>query len=192
MHITQHAVDLVKDQRAALVACGCAALLIACAVPARAGAFVDVGGQVTRMDADLANQPAHVVDTTTGVHLGIGVRRSFGPHSDLGVRLEFDRVGSYNLLSLRALDYRWNMSEHLAWTGFLGVSRLAAGTPAYGWYMGAGIQIKNIMPQWDLGIEARYSDHLARDTVLPSDSSGPEPDSFYSLTGLNVYLSYRF
>ncbi len=59
-------------------------------------------------------------------------------------------------------------------------------------YAGLGAQWRNILPKWDLGIDFRYAQNVARDHLLASDPQGPRPDSFYKIeTGL-LYLSRRF
>ena len=111
---------------------------------------------------------------------------------DIGVRLEIDDVDSNTLLAVRALDYRFNRSERLAFSVFLGAARLALATPAYGYYFGGGVQLKEIVHGWDLGIDGRIGDKVARDNLLPTDPQGGSPDNFYGLTGVSVYLSRRF
>jgi hypothetical protein len=48
------------------------------------------------------------------------------------------------------------------------------------------------LPNWDLGIELRLGDKIARDNLLPSDPQGGRPDNFYDLSGISLYLSRRF
>jgi hypothetical protein len=160
--------------------------------PFEAELFVDFGAQLSRVSSKIANRDAKIDDRSASLHLGIGARRSLGDRSDLAVRLEADDIDGDLLLALRALDFRRHISDHLAWTGFLGVARLDLATPAYGWYLGGGVQFKDLMPSWDLGVDIRYGDRLARDNVLPSDPQGGSPDNFHSVYGVSVYLSYRF
>jgi hypothetical protein len=49
-----------------------------------------------------------------------------------------------------------------------------------------------LLERWELGVELRRGDEVARDTVLPSDPQGPQPDSFYDVSALSISLSYRF
>jgi hypothetical protein len=65
-------------------------------------------------------------------------------------------------------------------------------TPAYGFYYGVGAQWRNVIPGWDLGIDLRYDDTLARDHLLPSDPQGPRPDSFYYNASAAFSVSYHF
>jgi hypothetical protein len=119
------------------------------------------------------------------------VRRELRQGS-IGARLELDDVDGDRLLALRAFDYRRHLSERLAVTAFLGAARLDLATPAHGYYLGGGLQLKELVAGWDLAIDLRLGDKLARDNLLPSDPQGGRPDNFYDLTGVAVYLSRRF
>lgn len=165
---------------------------ICCAGPAHADKFVDVGINVTRVDPFVAGDHSVPADTASGAHVGIGVRRMVGERSNLGVRLELDDVGGDVMLSVRALDYRHRLSGKFALTAFLGAARLDLATPAYGYYYGVGLQIMDLAPKWDLGIDFRVGDEVARDNLLPMDPQGINPDSFYDVSGISVFASYRF
>ena len=169
-----------------------AAATFGLAAPATAEVFLDAGLNASRVESKIALIDARQHQSSSGWHLGVGARRAFGARNDIGVRLELDDVDSNLLLAVRALDFRRRVSERLAYTAFAGVARLDLATPAYGYYLGSGVQIGEIVPRWDLGIDLRLGDELARDNVLPSDPQGGSPDNFYSLTGLALYLSYRF
>ena len=54
------------------------------------------------------------------------------------------------LLGVRALDYRYRFANPLALSFFLGASRYDLATPAYGYYLGAGVQWRDILPGFDL------------------------------------------
>ena len=75
---------------------------------------------------------------------------------------------------------------------FAGVDRYNLATPAYSLYGGFGGQWRNILPKWDLGVELRYGQNIARNHVLPSDIQGVRPDSFYKIESLVGYISRRF
>jgi len=169
---------------------GAAALAAASTVAA--DVFVDVGAQTSRVTADIANAPATVETTETGWHFGIGVSRPVGERNEFGARLELDDLGSNRLLAVRALDYRRHINDRFAISAFLGAARLDLATPAYGYYLGTGVQIKQVLPGWDLGIDLRLGDKVARDNVLPSDPQGGRPDNFYDIRGLSLYLRYGF
>ena len=48
---------------------------------------------------------------------------------------------------------------------------------------------RNVLPKWDLGIDLRYAQNVARDHILASDPQGPRPDSFYKIeTGTVVFV----
>ena len=160
--------------------------------PAFADIFVDAGAQTSRVKARIANVEDTTETTESGIHLGIGASRRVGEQSELGARLEADTLGSDLLLAVRALDYRYHVSERFSVSGFLGAARLDLATPAYGYYFGAGVQLRDLWPRWGLNLDLRYGDKVARDNVLPSDPQGGSPDNFYDVLGISAYLSYRF
>lgn len=162
------------------------------AAPAGAELFVDVGASVNRIDSRFADRAGLVRRTESGLHLGFGARRSVGERSDLSVRVELDTVDSDLLLAIRALDYRFHLSDRFALCAFLGAARLDLATPAYGYYLGAGGQWKDIAPGWDLGLDLRLGDKVARDNLLPGDPQGGMPDNFHDIYGVSLSLSYRF
>ena len=169
---------------------GSAAMALAARVHAEP--FFDFGVNASRIEARIANQGGWITSDSGGVHVGIGVRRTLGNGNDIGVRLELDDVDSNALLAVRAFDYRFNRSERFAIGAFLGAARLDLATPAYGYYFGGGLQFKDLLAGWDLGVDLRRGDKIARDNVLSSDPQGGSPDDFYDLTGLSVYFSKRF
>lgn len=178
--------------RPALFALACCAMLTLSARVALAEPFIDLGLNSSRVGAKIANRQARVSTNTTGLHFGVGVRRDLPKGGNIGVRLEVDDVDSNTLLAIRALDYRFNLSQRLAINAFAGAARLDLATPAYGYYFGGGVQFKNLRPKWDLSVDVRYGDKIARDNLLPTDPQGGSPDNFYDLTGISVYLSRRF
>jgi hypothetical protein len=113
--------------------------------------------------------------------------------SDLGVRLELDEVDGEYLLAVRAVDYRYRFSNPLALTAFAGAARYDLATPAYGYYIGAGVQWRDLLKGLDVNLDFKYADKVARDKLLPTDpGSDPRPDSFYDVTAATLSLSYRF
>ncbi|WKE65809.1 hypothetical protein PVT67_00700 [Gallaecimonas kandeliae] len=159
-------------------------------LPAQAEIFMDVGINGAKISRNLAGDHSHY--SSTGAHLGLGARREASDHSDIGVRMELDNVDNHNFFAVRALDYRYRFNDKLAISAFVGAARYDLATPAYGYYLGTGIQYRDIMPHWDLGMDLRYGDNVARDKLLPSDPQGNSPDYFYNIAGLSLYLSYRF
>jgi len=169
---------------------GLAAALVAAALARAAAAeiFVDVGVNDTNIEADIATLPETVETDASGLHLGFGFRRELTKGS-IGARLELDDLDGESLLAVRAFDYRRHISERFALTAFAGAARLDLDTPAYGWYLGGGVQLKDLWPRWSLGLDLRLGDKLARDTF---DSQAPRPDDFYDLRGFSLYLSRGF
>jgi hypothetical protein len=117
------------------------------------------------------------------------VRRGL-EHGDIGMRIEVDDLGEM-FLAVRALDYRHHLSDRLSVGAFFGAARLDLATPAYGYYLGAGVHFRQLLEKWELGIELRRGDEVARDNVLPSDPQGRD-DNFYDVSALSISLSYRF
>ena len=155
--------------------------------------FVDAGMNVNQVRVSL--QPTIPATTSKwgfDPHIGVGARRAVSANNDLGVRVEADQVDGHSLLGVRAIDYRYRFSQHFALGLFAGVARYNLATPAYSQYAGLGALWRNVLPKWDVGIDFRYAQNVARDHLLASDPRGPRPDSFYKIeTGL-LYLSRRF
>jgi hypothetical protein len=160
------------------------------AYPASAELHFAVGATTARIEASIADVVGSVDDTETGVHLGFGVRRGL-EHGDIGMRIEVDDLGEM-FLAVRALDYRHHLSDRLSVGAFFGAARLDLATPAYGYYLGAGVHFRQLLEKWELGVELRRGDEVARDNVLPSDPQGGMPDNFYDVSALSISLSYRF
>jgi len=159
---------------------------------ATAETFIDIGIAASRVRSEIANRPDTIERSDESFHIGVGARRAINERSDFGVRLELDTVDSDLFLAIRAFDYRRHVSDRIAYSLFVGAARLELATPAYGYYLGAGIQIKDIVDSWDLGLDFRVGDEVARDNLLPSDPQGGSPDNFHNLDGVTLYLSRRF
>lgn len=162
------------------------------ATSAHAEAFIDFGIATNQIESKIANRDDWIKETDSGLHVGIGVRRKVADRSDLAVRIELDSINSQNFLAVRAFDYRYHLSDRFALNAFFGAARLDFATPAYGYYLGGGIQWKEITTNLDLNMDLRFGDRVARDNLLPSDPQGGSPDNFHDVTSLSLYLSYRF
>ena len=155
--------------------------------------FVDVGMNVNKVRKDQGPE-IPIISSKTGFdpHVGLGARRAVSANNDLGVRLELDQVDGHSLIGVRAVDYRYRFNRSFALSVFAGAARYNVETPAYSLYYGLGAQWRDIFPKWDLGIDLRHAQNVARDHVLKSDPPATRPDTFYKIeTGL-VYLSRRF
>jgi hypothetical protein len=159
----------------------------------RSERFVDVGMNVNKVLTSLQRDTPQITSKVGfDPHFGLGARRAVSANNDLGVRLEFDQVDGHSLIGVRALDYRYRFTDTVAMSFFLGATRYNVATPAYSEYAGIGGQWRNILPGWDLGLDLRYAQNVARDHVLASDPPGSRPETFYKIeTGL-LYLSRRF
>jgi hypothetical protein len=164
-----------------------AAVAVAFAQAATAEMFVDVGYNATHVEADLGGL-TKVTSDPSGPHIGLGFRRELEQGS-IGARLELDDLDGEQLFAVRAFDWRRHVSKRFALTAFAGAARLDLDTPAYGWYLGGGVQIKEVFARWSLGVDARIGDKLARDNF---DPLAPRPDDFYDLRGFSLYLSRGF
>jgi hypothetical protein len=155
--------------------------------------FVDAGVNANEVHIDL--EPG-IPKTTTrlgfGPHFGLGARRAVSDSNDLGVRLELDQIDDHSLIGVRAVDYRHRFNDAFALSLFAGVNRYDLATPAYSIYYGLGAQWRNILPKWDLGLDFRHAENIARDHVLASDPQGVRPESFYKIESAILYISRRF
>jgi capsule assembly protein Wzi len=156
--------------------------------------FVEAGGTANNVKLNVtAPTCCTTTGTTVGAHAGVGAWRQATEHQDLGVEVEGDDIRGLSLFSIRLLDWRYRFNGPVAFNAFLGASRYALATPAIGVYLGAGLQWRDIVPKWDLGLEYRYADKVSRLRVLPSDPQGGfRPDSFYDITMLTLSLTRKF
>ena len=165
------------------------------AAPAEGTEFhVDAGVAGSSIIADItSNTPRTSSGVGFGPHLTVGARRAASKHQDLGAALEADDVHGVALLAARILDYRYRFDNPLALNVFLGAARYAALTPAYGFYYGVGLQWRNFLPHWDIGIDLRYAANVDRIRSLPSEPQGGyRPDAYYDITLGTLYVSRKF
>jgi hypothetical protein len=155
--------------------------------------FVDAGVNANQVKINV--EPNLAVTTTPvkfGPHFAVGARRAVSDSNDLGARVEFDQIDNHLLIGLRALDYRHRFDSPLAFSLFAGVARYNLETPATSVYGGMGGQWRNIIRKWDLDLDLRYAQNVARDHVLPTDVQGVRPESFYKIESVTLYLSRHF
>ena len=125
----------------------------------------------------------------------IGARRAVSERSDLGVRAELDRIDDELLLAVRALDYRYRFRNPLALTFFVGAARYDLATPAYGYYMGAGVQWREISAGTSTSVSICVTPTRSRATsCLPDDPAQRCRARTVSTTSSarSLSLSYRF
>jgi hypothetical protein len=156
--------------------------------------FVDAGANANKVRIDLEKGiPITTSKLAYGPHVGFGARRAVSDKNDLGMRIEYDQdVNGHGLLGARIVDYRHRFTEHIALNAFAGVARYNLATPAYSIYAGLGPQWRNILPKWDVGLDFRFAQNVARNHVLPTDVQGVRPDSFYKIESVTLYLTRRF
>jgi hypothetical protein len=155
--------------------------------------FVDAGANANRVIINPEpNLPIVTTAVMFGPHFAVGARRTVSENNDWGVRLEVDEVDGHSLIGARPIDYRHRFGDTFALGLYAGVDRYNLATPAYSLYGGIGTQWRNVLPKWDVGVDFRYAQNVARDHVLPTDVQGVRPDSFYKIESLIAYLSRRF
>ncbi len=165
------------------------------AVPGDLELHIDVGATSSRVYQIIsAPAPDSWTDRRTGHHVALGVRRAVSQRGDLGVQLELDDIDEHDMLSFRLLDYRYRFTPHFAANAFFGVGRYHRDAPAHGWYVGTGLQWRNVIPQWDAGLDARYYDKLSRNRVADTDPDPviDRPRIHFDVEAVTVYLSRRF
>jgi hypothetical protein len=162
--------------------------------PEHAEIFVEAGATANSVVADItSNTPRISSGTAVGPHVALGARRAVSDHQDLGVAVEADDIQGLSLVSARILDYRYRFNGPLALNVLAGAARYATATPATGFYFGGGLQWRNILPHWDLGIDSRYATKFDRLRTLPSDPQGGyRPDAYYDISMLTLYVSRKF
>jgi hypothetical protein len=155
---------------------------------------IDAGAVASSVIADItSNTPRVNTGVGVGPHLTIGGRRAASEHQDLGMALEADGIHGLSLIGARFFDYRYRFQNPMALNLFIGVGRYAAPTPAYGPYFGAGLQWRNILPNWDVGCDLRYASKINRIRTLPSDPQGGyRNDAYYDITYGTLYVSRKF
>jgi hypothetical protein len=155
---------------------------------------VDAGAVASSITADItSNTPRVSSGVGFGPHLTVGARRAASEHQDLGAALEADDVHGGSLLSARIIDYRYRFNNPLALNLFLGAARHAAATPAYGFYYGAGLQWRDVLPRWDVGIDFRYASKVDRFRTQPGEPQGGyRPDAYYDISLGTLYVSRKW
>jgi hypothetical protein len=157
--------------------------------------FVDAGVNASRLEFDPSDEgrtPQRKV-STTGPHVGVGVRRLVSGRSDFGVRVEVDEIDGASAIGVRAIDYRYRFRGNLAVGVFAGALRYDGPTAAYGYYGGVNVQLRNVLPQFDLNLDVRGTDKVARDVLVAGDPvDNTWGDVLYQIYSANLYLSYKF
>ena len=149
----------------------------------------------TQINLNVPAYPRYYTKWTAGPHIALGARRRVSTHQDLGVALEADDISGRTLLSVRMLDYRYRFGLPLAFNAFVGASRYSEATPAYGVYVGGGLQWRNVLPGWDVGVDYRNVMYAQRLRDLPTDPQAvndPKPDSLTNINSWTLYISRKF
>jgi len=155
--------------------------------------FVDAGANANRVRSDLQKGlPVTTSKVMFGPHFALGARREVSARNDWGVRLELDEIDGHSLIGIRPVDYRHRYGDTFALNLYAGVDRYNLATPAYSLYGGIGGQWRNVVPKWDVGLDFRYAQNIARDHVYATDPAGVRPESFYKIQSVIGYITRRF
>ncbi|PQJ52404.1 hypothetical protein BTO11_01215 [Psychrosphaera saromensis] len=128
-------------------------------------------------------------------YIGIAAYKYVSPNNKLGSRIDIQEINQHTLISVRAIDYQFAISESFMTNVYLGAARYQFRTPAYGYALGFGLLYH---PQnwgnWGVQLEGRYFDALARDKLTDADPQGGDfgPDSFHDIQSLSIGLNYYF
>ena len=149
----------------------------------------------TQINLNVAAYPRYYTKYTAGPYFALGARRRVSTHQDLGAALEADDISGRTLVSVRMLDYRYRFGWPIAVNAFVGASRYSLATPAYGLYAGAGLQWRDVLPGWDVGVDYRTVMYAQRERDLPTDpqpQGSAKPDSLTSIYSWTLYVSRKF
>ena len=114
--------------------------------------FIKTGVNYYRLLVYRTGYARHYTPWAGGPHFTIGARRRISAHQDIGVALDVDSLRGRPMLGVRMVDYRYRFGRHLAAHAFVGAARYALATPAYGVYVGAGLEWRNLLPGWGIGV----------------------------------------
>jgi Capsule assembly protein Wzi len=158
--------------------------------------FIDAGMNQSTVTKILAVGGPNPPDVRgEGAHVAFGARRSASERGDIGVRLELDQIDGDLMLSLRALDYRYRLLPWLGVSGFAGFARYDYGLATNGYYWGGGLQLRDVLPKWDVGVDFRHYEKLNRDKSLPTDpvpSPQQHPRLYIDIDGISLYVTRRW
>jgi hypothetical protein len=157
--------------------------------------YVSAGADYYRTQVNLHVTPVYYTKWSTGPYVAFGARRRVSAHQDLGVALEADDISGRTLVSVRMLDYRYRTHWPLAFNAFVGASRYSLATPAYGLYVGGGLQWRNVLPGWDVGVNYRSVLYAQRERDLltdPQPLGTAKPDALTSVNSYTLYISRKF
>jgi Capsule assembly protein Wzi len=162
--------------------------------PDLAEMHIDLGLVGSKILADITSDtPRTQSGLGFGPHIMVGGRRALSAHQDIGAGIEADDIHGVSLVGARIIDYRYRFSNPIALNLFAGAARYAAATPAYGFYYGAGLQWRDVIPKWDVGIDYRYAAKVDRVRSLPTDPQGGyRVDAYYDVTMGTLYVSRKF
>lgn len=140
---------------------------------------------------------SNVIDENSKIssaHFGLRAKKVFGSKrlNLLGTGVDFGKVGGFNYVGYRAIDYERILGNQLKVGTFIGAASIDSGLPQNGYYYGANLSF-NYPKTKALStiLEFRYGRGLARDRILDSDPEGKErPDMFVDFSTISIALSW--
>ncbi|MHB1540896.1 MAG: capsule assembly Wzi family protein [Steroidobacteraceae bacterium] len=120
----------------------------------------------------------------------LGARRRISAHQDIGVGLDLDSISGRLLLGLRMVDYRYRFDWPIAIHAFVGAARYSGPTPAYGLYLGTGVEWLHAYRGWNVGLDFRSVASAQRLDDLRTEHS--HLDTYYTIDSWSLYLSHDF
>ncbi len=120
----------------------------------------------------------------------LGARRRISAHQDIGVGVDLDSISGRLLLGLRMVDYRYRFDWPIAVHAFIGAARYSGRTPAYGLYLGTGLEWLHAYRGWNVGLDFR--------SVVSAQNMGHVRNAqyqlatYYTIDSWSLYLSHDF
>jgi hypothetical protein len=138
------------------------------------------------------NTPENTAGWSSEPLVRIGAHLDFSGTHHWGVVAQYNELNNDNLFVLRPLDYAYNFAEQWRVKAFWGIARYDLATPAYGYYLGGGLEW--LYDDFGISIEGAYGDKVARDALLPGDPQLPEgtQEIFFDIYSINTSLNYYF
>ena len=134
----------------------------------------------------------------SGYHLGVGIRSFYGKNKNhlFGFAIDIDEIAGDQVIGYRALDYQYLLTDNWRFGGFFGAASIDTGLPQNGFYFGLNTTWVNLFNVFDVVLEYREGDGLARDRFVDElgDPQGEPgfPDIFLDYSSFAVKLQYSF
>ncbi len=120
----------------------------------------------------------------------LGARRRISAHQDIGVGVDLDSISGRLLLGLRMVDYRYRFDWPIAVHAFIGAARYSGPTPAYGLYLGTGVQWLHAFRGWTVGLD--YRSVVSAQRLGDLRTAHYHLATYYTIDSWSLYLSHDF